>query len=67
VNCAIALHHTSQFGQLHEEDISKWRALKRPKLTEEDACKRLELALEHENWDEWDFEDLIFSDECIIP
>jgi|SRR5579859_548070 len=36
--------------RLHEDHMWKWKALKRPQLTEEHAAERLKWARAHQNW-----------------
>jgi len=51
---------------LAKEDIKKWRAKKRPKLTEDHAAERLRWALRYADWTEEDWKSVIWSDECSV-
>jgi len=53
-------------GILEKEGITKWRAIKRPLLLTEYAAKRLTFATEYNDFNESDWERVIFSDECSI-
>ena len=51
---------------LAKEGIKKWRAKKRPKLTEEQAAARLGWALHYADWTEYDWKQVVWSDECMV-
>ena len=51
---------------LKTEGITKWRAKKRPILTEEHAAARLAWALEHKDWTRKEWDIIMWSDECSV-
>jgi len=51
---------------LAKEGIKKWRAKKRPKLTEDQAASRLHWALHNADWTEEDWKRVIWSDEYSV-
>ncbi len=51
---------------LRSQNLRKWLAKKRPKLTPEHAKKRLEWALARRSWTAEDFEGIVYSDECSV-
>jgi len=51
---------------LTKEGMKKWRAKKRPKLTEDHAVERLHWALRYADWTEEDWRWVIWSDECSV-
>ena len=51
---------------LRNENVRKWKAAKRPKLTEDRAAKRLAWAMAHADWTEEDFRSVLWSDECSV-
>ncbi len=53
-------------GLLREMDRRKWRQLKRPQLTQEQADARLPWAKRCENYTEEDWKRLKWSDECTV-
>jgi len=53
-------------GVLRKHNIRKWRATKRPKLTEIHAQKRLEWARQYRHWTVEDWEGIVWSDECSV-
>jgi transposase len=52
--------------RLREEGIRKWRAVKRPLLTQKHAKKRLAWAKAHRHWTADDWKHVIWSDESAI-
>jgi len=52
--------------RLREEGIRKWRAVKRPLLTQKHAKKRLAWAKAHRHWAVDDWRRVIWSDECAV-
>jgi transposase len=52
--------------RLKEEDIQKWLAAERPRLTETRASKHFEWSKEHLDWTVDDWRTCIFSDECSV-
>jgi len=51
---------------LKESNVKKRRAKKRALLTEEHASKRLTWVKKYKDWDEGDWEGVLFSDECSV-
>jgi hypothetical protein len=51
---------------LRNENVRKWKAAKRPKLTKNRAAKRLAWAMTHADWTEEDFKSVLWSDECSV-
>ena len=64
INIPISI--TTIHRRLQEELIRKWKAVKRPDLTEEHAETHLRWAIEHQHWiwDNWEKVD--WSDECAV-
>ena len=52
--------------RLHEDNISKWRAVKRVLLTEQHAAKRLQWAREHQHKTREDWAKVNWLDECAV-
>jgi len=52
--------------RLREDQIQKWRAVKRALLTEEQAAKRLKWVREHSNCTQKFWERVLWSDECAV-
>jgi transposase len=52
--------------RLKENGIRRWRALKRPWLTDQHAEKRLKWARAHRHWKREHWRKICFSDECSI-
>jgi len=62
----IKLSHDTIYRILKQNNITNWRAKKRPALTEEHAALRLAWAKEHKDWteDQWSY--MLWSDECSV-
>ena len=52
--------------RLKENDVQKWLAAERPRLTEAHAAKRFQWAKDHLHWTVDDFRKVGWSDECSI-
>jgi hypothetical protein len=62
----ISLSHRTLYNIIHESGYGKWKAQKRPKLTDEVAKKRLVWALHCKSYTEADWAKTIWSDECSV-
>src|SRR5205807_2709617 len=51
---------------LAKEGIKKWRAKKRPKLTEDQAAACLHWAIRYADWTEEEWKRMVWSDECSV-
>lgn len=52
--------------RLHTENMRKWQKLQRLPLKAEHAVKRLQWAKEHVNWKKWQWNRVVWSDECSV-
>src|SRR5579859_1573388 len=65
-SCNIDVSIQTMRRRLQEEGIRKWRAVKRPLLTQKHANERLAWARAHRNWTVDDWKRVIWSDETAV-
>ena len=62
----LSICHRTLYTIIQGSGFGKWKAQKRPKLTQEIAKLRYDWALKHEDWTYDDWSKVVWSDECSI-